>query len=183
MKALSIRQPWAWLIVHGVKDVENRTWRTNFRGRFLVHAGMRFDEDGHRRIWAEAHASKALALYLTGHSKEAISAFEHAITLDPEQFGSHLFMVCIAGVLANSTRRRRTWRGPRSFLLVTRSRCVFLPQLPCGPCSASCRDGPEGSPAIPVGTNLQDVGRGEHGEIGLCPLASSSGAEQSRIFG
>jgi tetratricopeptide (TPR) repeat protein len=91
MKALSIRQPWAWLIVHGVKDVENRTWRTNFRGRFLVHAGMRFDEDGHRRIWAEAHASKALALYLTGHSKEAISAFEHAITLDPEQFGSHLF--------------------------------------------------------------------------------------------
>jgi hypothetical protein len=52
MKALSIRQPWAWLIVHGVKDVENRTWRTNFRGCFLVHAGVRFDEDGHRRIWA-----------------------------------------------------------------------------------------------------------------------------------
>jgi hypothetical protein len=52
MKALSIRQPWAWLIAHGVKDVENRTWHTNFRGRFLVHAGVRFDEDGHRRIWA-----------------------------------------------------------------------------------------------------------------------------------
>ena len=26
MKALSIRQPWAWLIVNGYKDVENRTW-------------------------------------------------------------------------------------------------------------------------------------------------------------
>jgi hypothetical protein len=59
MKALSIRQPWAWLIVHGVKDVENRTWRTNFRGRFLVHAGIRFDEDGHRRIWA-SHELRAV---------------------------------------------------------------------------------------------------------------------------
>lgn len=40
--ALSILQPWAWLIVHGWKDVENRTWSTRFRGRFLVHAGMRW---------------------------------------------------------------------------------------------------------------------------------------------
>lgn len=38
MKALSIRQPWAWLIVHAGKDIENRTWHTKFRGRFLVHA-------------------------------------------------------------------------------------------------------------------------------------------------
>lgn len=38
MKALSIRQPWAWLIVHGGKDIENRSWSTNFRGRFLIHA-------------------------------------------------------------------------------------------------------------------------------------------------
>ena len=38
MKALSIRQPWAWLIIHGGKDIENRSWHTKFRGRFLVHA-------------------------------------------------------------------------------------------------------------------------------------------------
>ncbi|MBK5570115.1 ASCH domain-containing protein [Ensifer sp. SSB1] len=38
MKALSIRQPWAWLIVNGHKDIENRTWRTSFRGRVLIHA-------------------------------------------------------------------------------------------------------------------------------------------------
>lgn len=38
MKTLSIRQPWAWLIIHGGKDIENRTWHTKFRGRFLVHA-------------------------------------------------------------------------------------------------------------------------------------------------
>lgn len=60
--ALSIRQPWAWLIcrpdltdaderAHAVrvgilKDIENRSWHTNFRGGFLVHAstGMTLDE-------------------------------------------------------------------------------------------------------------------------------------------
>lgn len=39
---LSIRQPYAWLIVQGIKPVENRTWRTNFRGRVLIHAGVTF---------------------------------------------------------------------------------------------------------------------------------------------
>lgn len=38
MKAITIKQPWASLIVHGIKDIENRTWRTNFRGRVLIHA-------------------------------------------------------------------------------------------------------------------------------------------------
>lgn len=40
MMALSIRQPWAWLIVNRFKDVENRTWKTRIRGRVLVHAGL-----------------------------------------------------------------------------------------------------------------------------------------------
>jgi len=38
VKALSIRQPWAWLILHAGKDVENRTWATHFRCRVLIHA-------------------------------------------------------------------------------------------------------------------------------------------------
>ena len=41
MRALSIRQPWAWLVVNGFKDIENRTWSTTFRGRIYVHAGQR----------------------------------------------------------------------------------------------------------------------------------------------
>lgn len=46
MKALSIRQPWAWLIVSGYKDIENRSWSTRFRGRVFVHAakGMTIKE-------------------------------------------------------------------------------------------------------------------------------------------
>lgn len=38
MKALSIRQPWAWLILNAGKDIENRGWPTSVRGRVLVHA-------------------------------------------------------------------------------------------------------------------------------------------------
>lgn len=38
MLALSIRQPWCWLILHGGKDIENRAWPTRFRGTFLIHA-------------------------------------------------------------------------------------------------------------------------------------------------
>ena len=44
MKALSIKQPWAYLIVNGYKDIENRTWPTNFRGRIYVHTGKSEDE-------------------------------------------------------------------------------------------------------------------------------------------
>lgn len=37
--AISVRQPWAWLIAHGFKDVENRVWRTRYQGPLLIHAG------------------------------------------------------------------------------------------------------------------------------------------------
>lgn len=41
MKALSIQQPWSWLIVNGFKDIENRSWSTSYRGPVLIHAGKK----------------------------------------------------------------------------------------------------------------------------------------------
>lgn len=41
MKTLSIKQPWAYLICSGIKEIENRTWKTKFRGRVLVHASAK----------------------------------------------------------------------------------------------------------------------------------------------
>lgn len=38
MKAISIRAPWWWYILHAGKDIENRDWSTGYRGRVLVHA-------------------------------------------------------------------------------------------------------------------------------------------------
>jgi hypothetical protein len=43
MKAISIHQPWAWLIVTGRKDIENRSWKTHYRGEILIHASLKFD--------------------------------------------------------------------------------------------------------------------------------------------
>lgn len=40
MKALTVKQPWAELIVAGIKDIENRTWRINYRGRVLIHSAL-----------------------------------------------------------------------------------------------------------------------------------------------
>lgn len=48
--ALSVQQPWAWLIVNGYKPVENRDWATNVRGRVDIHAGKKFDVRGERWI-------------------------------------------------------------------------------------------------------------------------------------
>lgn len=39
MRALTISQPWAWLIARGHKPIENRRWTTGYRGPLLVHAG------------------------------------------------------------------------------------------------------------------------------------------------
>lgn len=57
MKALSIRQPWAWLIINGGKDIENRSWHTKFRGRFLVHAaqGMTRKEWSYAVVFCNEH--------------------------------------------------------------------------------------------------------------------------------
>lgn len=44
-RALSIRQPWAWAILHGGKRVENRTWYTSYRGPIYLHAALRVDYD------------------------------------------------------------------------------------------------------------------------------------------
>jgi hypothetical protein len=44
-KVLSIRQPWAHLILNGIKPVENRTWSTRHRGLLLIHAPMTYHHD------------------------------------------------------------------------------------------------------------------------------------------
>jgi hypothetical protein len=45
IRCLSLRQPWAWLVAEGYKDVENRTWPTRYRGLLAIHAARRVHED------------------------------------------------------------------------------------------------------------------------------------------
>lgn len=64
--AISIRQPWAWLILHAGKDIENRSWSTRFRGRVLIHAskGMTRDEYDEVKEWLPMIGRSAAAAHL-----------------------------------------------------------------------------------------------------------------------
>lgn len=53
MRALTVRQPWAHLIVAGQKDIENRSWPTRHRGRLLIHAGKQIDWNAYD--WLDEH--------------------------------------------------------------------------------------------------------------------------------
>jgi hypothetical protein len=44
-RAISIRQPWAYAVLHLGKDVENRSRETHYRGRILIQAGLRVERD------------------------------------------------------------------------------------------------------------------------------------------
>ncbi|GAB0156204.1 hypothetical protein CHRYSEOSP005_14680 [Chryseobacterium sp. Alg-005] len=68
MKTLSIKQPWASLIAHGIKDIENRKWKTNFRGRIYIHASALWvpkpiDAGNHGPIYTDAQWNEILEKY------------------------------------------------------------------------------------------------------------------------
>lgn len=45
MKALTIKEPWASLIIEEYKKYEFRSWKTNYRGKILIHSGMSVEKD------------------------------------------------------------------------------------------------------------------------------------------
>lgn len=50
MKALSLKQPWAELVVSGKKTLEVRKWNTKFRGEFLVHASKNTNKESEKEF-------------------------------------------------------------------------------------------------------------------------------------
>lgn len=71
MKALSIRQPWAWAIVHAGKDIENRDWKPGnpglrFRGPFLIHASGGMTRGEYEDALDTMHGISLTSLFPTG---------------------------------------------------------------------------------------------------------------------
>lgn len=50
MKVITIKQPFASLIVEGYKDYEFRSWSTKHRGQLLIHAGKSVDKEAMKRF-------------------------------------------------------------------------------------------------------------------------------------
>jgi len=67
VKALTVKQPWAWAIAAGYKTVENRGRNFNYRGPLAIHAGMGWSERG-----AEApHVTDAWRAYVAEQSAQS----------------------------------------------------------------------------------------------------------------
>jgi hypothetical protein len=60
VKILTVQQPWAWAIIHGGKDIENRTQAWSYRGPLAIHAGLAKPEKGNlaSAIHRLAHGSE-----------------------------------------------------------------------------------------------------------------------------
>ena len=50
MKVLTIKQPWATLIMQGYKRFEFRSWQTKYRGDLLIRAGKGIDKEAIKRL-------------------------------------------------------------------------------------------------------------------------------------
>lgn len=92
--ALSIRQPWAWLILHAGKDIENRDWPTKFRGRIFVHASKGMTRDEWGSAWTFAHG--------TGANPKALEA---GLTFDNIERGGIVGSVEIVDCVSESPSR------------------------------------------------------------------------------
>lgn len=55
MKVLTIRQPWATLIMQKDKRFEFRSWQTKYRGDLLIHAGKGIDKEAMKRLAKYIH--------------------------------------------------------------------------------------------------------------------------------
>lgn len=78
MKALSIQAPWWWAILHLDKDIENRGWHTNFRGRILIHASKWYV---HRDVCDDLHTIHRMddrfreKSFVSGHPYQYLKQF------------------------------------------------------------------------------------------------------------
>ena len=129
MKALSIRQPWAWMIIRPDlsgearerwmnsderKDIENREWPTHFRGRVLVHASKGMTHEEWEDAWEFAHGSGA-----------SPAAVEERLTFDNIERGGIVGSVEIVDCVTRSDSR--WFMGTYGFVL---RNPIVLPFLP-----------------------------------------------------
>ena len=102
MRALSIRQPWAYMILHYGKDIENRTWPTNVSGRVLIHASKGMTKAEWYGAWRFAREDVGVDTSIRGSVADM-------------PFGGIVGSVEIVGCVQRS--ESRWFEGPYGFVL------------------------------------------------------------------
>ena len=83
MKALSIKQPFAELILQGKKTIELRKWNTKFRGDFLIHAPQKSDQKAMKKFnFTSLPTGKVLGKVSLVGIKKYISKDEHRADIE-----------------------------------------------------------------------------------------------------
>lgn len=145
MKALSVKQPWAWLICAGYKDIENRSWRigrkpvpgmssVNFKValpiRVYIHAsqikdglsaiGFVHSNSKLRRLLGEQGERAMCAVYSTWEKTDAAIIGEVDITSCVRESESPWFVGPYGFTLANPKLYETPipWRGQMGFFEV-----------------------------------------------------------------
>lgn len=127
MPAITIVQPWAWLVVHGRgakigggKDVENRSWTTRYRGPILIHAGARCSLDV--RYDAEMFVLRTFGVEaMRRMPRQLVAAYD---------FGCIIGRATLVDVLAPTSTPTRPWHMPGQFGFVLEG-AEPLPLRPC----------------------------------------------------
>lgn len=128
VKALSILQPWAWLIIRPditdpaerarayadgrIKDIENRGWATRFRGRILVHAGKTLNAEDYNFDRNDIHMDTDIVL----------PEFEEMKAMTGGIVGAVDIVDCVSQS-ASRWKTDRAW----GFVLANAAPCPFIP--------------------------------------------------------
>lgn len=86
LRAITVKQPWAWAIAHGGKTVENRSRGTSYRGALAIHAGLSWSQRGAEdarvlNAWTAWLSGRQTATPTPEHLREP---WEAADVLDPD---------------------------------------------------------------------------------------------------
>lgn len=118
MRILTVRQPWAWAIIYGGKDVENRVRNVagTYRGPVAIHVGMADADNAPERLWLD-HASF--------YREQAAKRSRDVSWRDCDR-GLIIGVVELVGVHEGHNTERSQFRAVRS---------CYRPGTPFGPCS------------------------------------------------
>lgn len=119
MKAISVRQPWAWAMFYASapKDIENRSWSTKYRGSLLIHASL-------ANSLEEWDACMDLLDRIAPLDRDAMVA-RRALAFNTARYGGVVGVVDMVGI---STTSESAWfTGPYGFVLANPRPLPFTP--------------------------------------------------------
>ena len=119
MKCLSICQPFAELVIQNKKIIELRTWNTNFRGEFLIHAPIKIRKEECKKLKMEQKfTTGAIIGKAELHDVKKYESLEEIQADKNKHFSSKTFHEKTFGFILKNAKSFRIpipWKGQLGF--------------------------------------------------------------------